>query len=170
MRDRVIPESNCGLTPLIPGQRDAGSTRTSTRKTFALEWVINVVVQLTIAAWLALEAGLIIRDRVRRKGSAARDRGTLWLNIIIITAASRACGGLSSRFRRSYSFGPLARQALAGFLFFGGVMELDFEKLGGLVPAIVHDRKCQARIDPPAVEENRAGPALAVITALLRPG
>jgi hypothetical protein len=93
MRDRVIPESNCGLTPLIPGQRDAGSTRTSTRKTFALEWVINVVVQLTIAAWLALEAGLIIRDRVRRKGSAARDRGTLWLNIIIITAAGRGASG-----------------------------------------------------------------------------
>jgi len=67
------------LTPLVPGQRDAGSTRTGTRKTFALEWVINVVVQLTIAAWLALEAGLMIRDRVRGKGGAARDRGTLWL-------------------------------------------------------------------------------------------
>jgi DNA-binding PadR family transcriptional regulator len=36
--------------------------------------VINVVVQLTIAAWLALEVGLLIRDRVRGKGSAARDR------------------------------------------------------------------------------------------------
>jgi hypothetical protein len=33
--------------------------------------VINVVVQLTIAAWLALEVGLQIRDRVRGKGSAA---------------------------------------------------------------------------------------------------
>jgi hypothetical protein len=57
--------------------------------------VINVVVQLTIAAWLALEAGLIIRDRVRGKGSAARDRGTLWLNIIIITAAVVAAGILT---------------------------------------------------------------------------
>ena len=95
MQDRVIPESNCGLTPLIPDQRDAGSTRTSTRKTFALEWVINVVVQLTIAAWLALEAGPMIRDRVRGKGSAARDRGTLWLNIIIITAAVVAAGILT---------------------------------------------------------------------------
>jgi hypothetical protein len=47
--------------------------------------VINVAVQLTIAAWLALEAGLLIRDRVRGKGSTARDRGTLWLNIITIT-------------------------------------------------------------------------------------
>src|SRR4029077_1403733 len=27
-------KSNCGLTPLVPGQRDAGSTRTSTRKTW----------------------------------------------------------------------------------------------------------------------------------------
>ena len=36
-----------------------------------------MAVQLTIAAWLALEAGLMIRDRVRGKGSAARDRGTL---------------------------------------------------------------------------------------------
>ena len=46
---------------------------------------MNVVVQLTIAAWLALEAGLMIRDRFRGKGSPARDRGTLWLNVIIIT-------------------------------------------------------------------------------------
>jgi len=37
--------------------------------------VIKVVVQLTIEAWLALEAGLLIRDRVRGKGSTARDLG-----------------------------------------------------------------------------------------------
>jgi hypothetical protein len=58
--------------------------------------VINVVVQPTIAAWLALEAGLLIRDRVPGKGSAVQDRGTLWLNIIIITAAVVAAG-MSSR-------------------------------------------------------------------------
>ncbi len=57
--------------------------------------MIHVVVQLTIAAWLALEVGLLIRDRVRGKGSAARDRGTLWLNIIIITAAVVAAGILT---------------------------------------------------------------------------
>jgi hypothetical protein len=34
-------------------------------------------VQLTITAWLALETGLLIRDRVRGKGSSARDQGTL---------------------------------------------------------------------------------------------
>jgi protein-S-isoprenylcysteine O-methyltransferase Ste14 len=54
--------------------------------------VIEVAVQLTIAAWLALEAGLLIRDRVRGKGSTTRDRGTLWLNIVIITAAVVAAG------------------------------------------------------------------------------
>jgi hypothetical protein len=57
--------------------------------------VINVVVQPTVAAWLALEAGLLIRDRVRGKGSSARDQGTLWLNIIIITAAVVAAGMLT---------------------------------------------------------------------------
>jgi len=34
-----------------------------------------VEVQLTVTAWLALEAGLVIRDRVRGKGSFARDKG-----------------------------------------------------------------------------------------------
>jgi phosphoribosyl-AMP cyclohydrolase len=37
---------------------------------------------------------------------------------------------------------PLARNASAGFLFFGGdEMELDFEKENGLIPAIVQDAK-----------------------------
>jgi protein-S-isoprenylcysteine O-methyltransferase Ste14 len=57
--------------------------------------VIKVVVQLTMAAWLALEAGLLIRDRVRGKGSATRDQGTLWLNIIVIAAAVTAAGMLT---------------------------------------------------------------------------
>jgi hypothetical protein len=39
--------------------------------------VIEVVVQLTMTAWLVLEAGLLIRDRIRGKGGAARDQGTL---------------------------------------------------------------------------------------------
>jgi hypothetical protein len=69
-------------------------TRTSIRKTFALEQVIEMVVQLTMAAWLALEAGLLIRDRVTGKGGAARDRGMLWLNIIVI-GPSQDAGRLS---------------------------------------------------------------------------
>jgi protein-S-isoprenylcysteine O-methyltransferase Ste14 len=54
--------------------------------------VIEVVVQLTMTAWLVLEAGLLIRDRVRGKGSAAQDQGTLWLNIVIITVAVAGAG------------------------------------------------------------------------------
>ena len=48
-----------------------------------------------MTAWLVLEAGLLIRDRIRGKGSAARDHGTLWLNIVIITAAVVAAGLLT---------------------------------------------------------------------------
>jgi protein-S-isoprenylcysteine O-methyltransferase Ste14 len=63
--------------------------------------VISVVLQLTIAAWLALEAGLLIRDRVRGKGGFARDRGTLWLNIIIITVALGVAGTLTAELKDS---------------------------------------------------------------------
>jgi protein-S-isoprenylcysteine O-methyltransferase Ste14 len=65
------------------------------RKPFALKWVIEVLVQLTMTAWLVLEAGLLIRDRMRGKGRAARDQGTLWLNIVIITAAVVGAGLLT---------------------------------------------------------------------------
>jgi protein-S-isoprenylcysteine O-methyltransferase Ste14 len=100
---------------LVTGQRDAGSTRTGTRKTFAAEWVINVVVQLTMAAWLTLEAGLLIRDRVRGKGSAARDQGTLWLNIVIIAAAVATAGMLTGALGHAaaWQFG-LAGLSVAG--------------------------------------------------------
>jgi protein-S-isoprenylcysteine O-methyltransferase Ste14 len=65
------------------------------RKPFALKWVIEVLVQLTMTVWLVLEAGLLIRDRMRGKGRAARDQGTLWLNIVIITAAVVGAGLLT---------------------------------------------------------------------------
>jgi protein-S-isoprenylcysteine O-methyltransferase Ste14 len=65
------------------------------RKPFALKWVIEVLVQLTMTAWLVLEAGLLIRDRMRGKGRAARDQGTLWLNIVIITTAVVGAGLLT---------------------------------------------------------------------------
>jgi len=82
-------------------QHDAGSTNQP-----CAEWVITVVVQWTVAAWLALEAGLIIRDRVRGKGRLARDRGTLWLNIIVITVALGVAGTLTSSVRNSaWQFG-----------------------------------------------------------------
>jgi len=39
-------------------------------------------------------------------------------------------------------FGPLAQQAPAGFLFSGDkIVEIDFEKSGGLVPAIIQDER-----------------------------
>jgi hypothetical protein len=56
--------------------------------------VINVVVRLTVVAWLALEAGPLIRDRVRGTGSTARGRGTLWMDIIT-TAPVVAAGMLA---------------------------------------------------------------------------
>jgi protein-S-isoprenylcysteine O-methyltransferase Ste14 len=79
--------------------------------------MINVVVQLTMAAWLALEAGLMIRDRVRGKGSAARDRGTLWLNVIIITAAVVAAGILTDALQNAaaWQFGSTGL-SVAGLL------------------------------------------------------
>jgi len=65
-----------------------------------------VIVQWTVTAWLALEAGLVIRDRVRGKGSFARDRGTLWLNIIFITVALGAAGMLTAALKNSaWQFG-----------------------------------------------------------------
>jgi len=39
-------------------------------------------------------------------------------------------------------FGPLAQQAPAGFLFSGDlIVEIDFQKSGGLVPAIIQDER-----------------------------
>jgi len=82
-----------------------------------LDWVIEVVAQLTIAAWLVLEAGLLIRDRIRGRGGTARDRGTLWLNIIIITAAVVAAGILTDVLRdaTAWQFGS-AGLSVAGLL------------------------------------------------------
>ena len=65
-----------------------------------------MVVHWTVTAWLALEAGLVIRDRVRGKGSSARDQGTLWLNIVVIAVALAAAGTLTASFKHSaWQFG-----------------------------------------------------------------
>ena len=73
-----------------------------------------MIVQLTMTAWLVLEAGLLIRDRVRGKGSAARDRGTLWLNIIVITAAVVAAGTLTGALNNAtaWQFGSTGLSAV----------------------------------------------------------
>jgi protein-S-isoprenylcysteine O-methyltransferase Ste14 len=82
-----------------------------------LEWVIEVVAQLTLAAWLVLEAGLLIRDRVRGRGGTARDRGTMWLNIIVITVAVVAAGILTGAFKNAaaWQFGSTGL-SVAGLL------------------------------------------------------
>jgi protein-S-isoprenylcysteine O-methyltransferase Ste14 len=78
--------------------------------------VVEVVVKLTIAAWLALEIGLLIRDRVRGKGSTAQDRGTLWLNLILIAVAVTAAGALTGALRPGgWQFGSTGLSA-AGLL------------------------------------------------------
>lgn len=87
------------------------------RRPSRISGVIEVVVQLTMTAWLVLEAGLLIRDRIRGKGSAARDRGTLWLNIVIITAAVVAAGLLTGAVKNAgpWEFGSSGLSA-AGLL------------------------------------------------------
>ena len=71
-----------------------------------------MVLQLTLAAWLALEAGLLIRDRVRGKGSTARGQETLSLNIII-TAVVVAAGMLTGvpRNAAAWQFGSTGLSA-----------------------------------------------------------
>ena len=41
---------------------------------------------------------------------------------------------------------------------------------GGDLRAVLHHRESEARIDPPAIDQDRAGAALAVVAALLGPG
>jgi protein-S-isoprenylcysteine O-methyltransferase Ste14 len=57
--------------------------------------VIDVTAQLTLAVWMLLEVGLLVRDRVRGMGSTARDRGTMWLNFLVIAVATAASGVLT---------------------------------------------------------------------------
>ena len=73
-------------------------------------------VQLTIAAWLALEAGLLIRDRVRGQGSSGRDRETLWLNTVIIAAAVVAARNIDRRAEERRRLAVLVDRAECGRL------------------------------------------------------
>ena len=85
--------------------------------------MIEVVVQLTMTAWLVLEAGLLIRDRMRGKGSAARDQGTLWLNIVIITAAVVAAGLLTGAVKivGPWEFGSTGLSAVGLLVMWAGL-------------------------------------------------
>jgi hypothetical protein len=57
--------------------------------------VSEVIAQVTIAVWLALEIVLLVRDRIHGKGSLARDKGTVWLNFLFIAVAVSVAGGLN---------------------------------------------------------------------------
>jgi protein-S-isoprenylcysteine O-methyltransferase Ste14 len=57
--------------------------------------LLTVAVNLTTTAWLALEAYLWIRDRVRGKGSKARDAGTRGL-VFLVSAGAAAAAALST--------------------------------------------------------------------------
>ena len=58
----------------------------------------------------------------------------------ITTAACRARTGLHRAFATKALNSPLARNALAGFLFLGGAaVKLAFEKMDGLIPAVSQD-------------------------------
>ncbi len=79
--------------------------------------------QLTVTAWLALEAGLVIRDRVSGKGSFARDKGTLWLNIVVITAALGAAGMLTDSLKNSaWQFGSTGLSGAAPIVMWTGLV------------------------------------------------
>jgi hypothetical protein len=41
---------------------------------------------------------------------------------------------------------------------------------GGDLRTVLHNSQCKARIDPPAIDQNRTGAALAVVATLLRSG
>jgi protein-S-isoprenylcysteine O-methyltransferase Ste14 len=102
------------MMPSFPAQRHAGSTGNT--RTPSLIGVIEVIAQLTLAAWLLLEIGLLFRDRVRGKGSGAQDRGTLWLNFVLIAAAIITAGILTGKLHSApWQFGSTGLSA-AGLL------------------------------------------------------
>jgi protein-S-isoprenylcysteine O-methyltransferase Ste14 len=82
-----------------------------------------VITTLTIAAWLALEISLFIRDRVRGKGGTATDRGTLLLNLLVLfvatTAASAAHALLAGD--AAWQFGSTATAAAGVLVMWAGL-------------------------------------------------
>ncbi len=82
----------------------------------ALNEVIGMLVSLTTLAWLVLEIGMLIRDRVRGAGGMAQDRGTLLLNFLVIISAAVAANlaYLALRHDAGWQFGsrPVAAAGL----------------------------------------------------------
>jgi protein-S-isoprenylcysteine O-methyltransferase Ste14 len=51
---------------------------------------VLIFVHITSWLWLSLEIGLVIRDRLRGRGSAAADRGTRWVVVVLTLSATLA--------------------------------------------------------------------------------
>lgn len=75
-----------------------------------------MIAQVTIAVWLALEIGLLVRDRIRGRGSLARDKGTVWLNFLFIAAAVEGAGALSGPLRHTAWYFGSTGLSVAGLL------------------------------------------------------
>ena len=101
-----------------PGRRGCGPPRLASAVFWqnALNGVIGMLVSLTTLAWLVLEIGMLIRDRVRGAGSMAQDRGTLLLNfgVIISAAVAANIAYLALRHDAAWQFGsrPVAAAGL----------------------------------------------------------
>lgn len=82
-----------------------------------------MIQELTLLAWLVLEAGLLIRDRVRGKGSGARDRGTFWLNVAVIVVATTVAGILTAVVHgdAAWQFGSTALSVAGILLMWAGL-------------------------------------------------
>jgi protein-S-isoprenylcysteine O-methyltransferase Ste14 len=59
---------------------------------------------------------LLIRDRIRGMGSPARDKGTVWLNILFIAVAVSVAGGLSGSLRHTAWYFGSTGLSVAGLL------------------------------------------------------
>ena len=83
-----------------------------------------MIAQLTIYVWLAFEVGLLIRDRIRGQGRSARDRGTLWLNFIVLAVAVTAAGILTGALKHdsAWPFGNLELAATGLILMWIGLI------------------------------------------------
>ena len=82
----------------------------------------EVIAQVTIAVWLALEIGLLVRDRVSGRGSLARDKGTVWLNFLFIAVAVSVAGGLNGPLRHTaWYFGSTGLSGIGLLLMWAGL-------------------------------------------------
>ncbi len=83
-----------------------------------------MIAQLTIYVWLAFEVGLLVRDRIRGQGRSARDRGTLWLNFIVLAVAVTAAGLFTGALKNdsAWQFGNLELAATGLILMWIGLV------------------------------------------------